>query len=262
MMKDVLYKELSKPKLKNPILVQGLPGFGQVGRLAAEHMIKELKAVKFAELISPSFPPEVFIDKDGVIRLIKNEFYSYKKGKAELIIVLGDSQATDVRGQYELSEAILEVIQKYGVKTIFTMGGYATGVLKEKPTVFGAATDSDLVKKYEKYDVIFRTDTERGSIVGVSGLVLGLGALKGIQGVCLMGETPGHPLFVDARSAEAVLQVLSKILGVKMSMAALEKRAEEIEKFRATIQEMIQKSAKGTEQQSKGTLQEQLRYIG
>ncbi len=121
-MKDVIYKEFKRPKLKNPVFVEGLPGFGQVGRLAAEHLIKELKAVKFAELISPSFPPEVFISKDGLIHLIKNEFYYYKKGGKELIILLGDSQATDVRGQYELSEAILEVVAKYKVETMFTLG--------------------------------------------------------------------------------------------------------------------------------------------
>lgn len=261
-MKDVIYKEFKKPRLKKPIFIEGLPGFGQVGRLAAEHLIKELKAEKFAELISPSFPPEVFIDKEGIIHLIKNEFYYYKKGKKEIIILLGDSQATDVRGQYELSEAILDVASKYHVETIFTLGGYATGVLKEKPTVFGAATSEKLVKKLEKDGVIFRTDTERGSIVGVSGLVLGLGALKNIPGVCLMGETPGHPLFVDAKSAEAVLEVLAKILKIKINMKALEKRAEEIEKFRETIQQMIQKASKGAEEQSKTNLQEQLRYIG
>ena len=33
-----------KPKLNNPIMIEGLPGFGQVGRLVAEHLVKEFKA--------------------------------------------------------------------------------------------------------------------------------------------------------------------------------------------------------------------------
>ena len=35
---------LKKPELKNPVLVCGLPGSGFVGKLAVEHLIKELGA--------------------------------------------------------------------------------------------------------------------------------------------------------------------------------------------------------------------------
>jgi len=262
MMQNIIYKEYLKPKLKNPVFIEGLPGFGQVGRLAAEHLVKELKAVKFAELLCTSFPPEVFIEKDGIVKLIKNEFFYSKKGGKEIIILVGDSQSTDVRGQYELSDAILDVVGKYGTKLVFTLGGYATGVLKETPSVFGAATSAELIKKHEKYGVIFRTENERGSIVGASGLIIGLAPLRNMGGICLMGETPGHPLFVDAKSAEAVLAVLGKILGIKLDMKELEERAKEIEKFRTTVQQMMQKASKGTHDKEKVAIQEQLRYIG
>lgn len=259
-MQNIIYKEYVKPKLKNPVFIEGLPGFGQVGRLAAEHLVKELKAVKFGELLCTSFPPEVFIEKDGIVKLIKNEFFYSKK--ANVIILVGDSQSTDVRGQYELSDAILDVAGKYGTKLVFTLGGYATGVLKETPSVFGAATSKELIKKYEKYGIIFRTETERGSIVGASGLIIGLAPLRDMGGICLMGETPGHPLFVDAKSAEAVLAILGKILGVKIDMKELEERAKEIEKFRTTVQQMMQKASKGAHEKEKAAIQEQLRYIG
>ena len=39
------------PKLKNPILIEGLPGIGNVGKLAIEHLIDSVGATKFAELI-------------------------------------------------------------------------------------------------------------------------------------------------------------------------------------------------------------------
>ncbi len=259
-MKNIIYNEFEKPKLKNPVFVEGLPGFGQVGRLAAEHLVKELKAVKFGELLCTSFPPEVFIEKNGIVKLIKNEFFYSKK--ANVIILVGDSQSTDVRGQYELADAILEIVSKYQTKLVFTLGGYATGVLKETPSVFGAATSDGIIKKYEKHGIIFRTETERGSIVGASGLIIGLAPQWGMEGVCLMGETPGHPLFVDAKSAEAVLAVLGKILGVKIDMKELEERAKEIEKFRTTVQQMMQKASKGAHEKEKATIQEQLRYIG
>jgi len=256
-MREVVVKEIKKPVFKKkPILIEGLPGFGQVGRVASEHLIQELKAKKFGEILSPSFPPEVFVDHDGLIHNIKNELYYDTKNS--LIILIGDSQASDIRGQHELVGAILKLCKKYKVKEIITLGGYATGTLKEKPQVFGAATSQKLIKKYSEHGIKFKVKSDRGGIVGVSGLLLGMGSAHGIDGVCLMGETPGHPLFVDAKSAEAVVLKLGRALGINISTQELKKRVVEIEKFRTTIQQMMMKAM----QQPKEESENELRYIG
>ena len=70
-----------KPKLNDPLLIEGLPGIGNVGKLAVEHLIDSINATKFAELYSKDFPPQVFINPDGTIELVKNEFYFWKKKK-------------------------------------------------------------------------------------------------------------------------------------------------------------------------------------
>ena len=36
-------KKISRPKLKNPILIEGLPGMGNVGKIAVDFMIENLK---------------------------------------------------------------------------------------------------------------------------------------------------------------------------------------------------------------------------
>ncbi len=56
-MDDIVIRYLEKPKLKNAVFVEGLPGIGNVGKLAAEHLIDELEAKKFAEIVSKHFPP-------------------------------------------------------------------------------------------------------------------------------------------------------------------------------------------------------------
>ena len=50
------FREIFSPTLENPVFVQGLPGFGNVGRIAAHLLIKFSEARPFAELYSPSFP--------------------------------------------------------------------------------------------------------------------------------------------------------------------------------------------------------------
>ena len=49
---ETTIKILEKPKMKNPILVEGLPGIGNVGRVAVGYLVAELKMVKIAELYS------------------------------------------------------------------------------------------------------------------------------------------------------------------------------------------------------------------
>jgi proteasome assembly chaperone (PAC2) family protein len=45
-------------KPENPILIEGLPGIGQVGKLVAEYMIHMLGAEKIGEIHSIYFPPQ------------------------------------------------------------------------------------------------------------------------------------------------------------------------------------------------------------
>ena len=46
-------KKLSNPRLKKPILVSGLPGVGNVGKIALDFMVDKLKAKKFMEISHP-----------------------------------------------------------------------------------------------------------------------------------------------------------------------------------------------------------------
>ena len=65
-MKNTQINVIEEVTLDNPIFIEALPGIGHVGKLAADHMIDELGATKFAEIYSPHFPPQVFVGKDGI----------------------------------------------------------------------------------------------------------------------------------------------------------------------------------------------------
>ena len=84
-------REMFKPALENPVFVQGLAGFGNVGRIAAHLLIKFCEAKPFAELYSPSFPDYVSISSKGITFLPKYEFYSAPMEKNNLIIMTGET---------------------------------------------------------------------------------------------------------------------------------------------------------------------------
>ena len=237
-MEEIVVKFAEKPELKNPIFIEGLPGVGNVGKLAAEHLIDQLKAKKFVDIYSKYFPPQVMVNDSGVIKLVNNEMYFAKRdGKhGDLIFLVGDYQGLTPDGQYELSDKVLRILKDFGVKRIFTLGGYGMGHLVRKPRVLGAATSEELVKEMKKYGVVFSRGEPGAGIVGASGLLLGLGKFYGIESVCLMGETSGY--FVDPKSAQAVLEVLAKILDVEVDFSELEAKAKQIDKITSRLKEM------------------------
>ena len=243
-MKMVTVKYIGKkPTLDNPLLIEGLPGIGNVGKLAVEHLIEEIKAKKFAEIYSKDFPPQAFINTDGTIKLVNNEFYYWKakkKDQRDLVLLTGDYQGLSSQGQYELVESILDVISDLGVKQMYTLGGYGLGYEIKNPKVLFATTDKHLVKTIKKYGAVFKKNEPGGGIIGASGLLLGLGKLRGFEGACFMGETPGY--LVDPKSAKAVLKILTKITNVEVNLSRLEEKAKEIEYIAQQLSEMESKS--------------------
>lgn len=228
-----------KPKLKTPILIEGLPGIGNVGKLAVEHLIEVMRAKKFAELYSKDFPPQVFINPDGTIKLVNNEFFYWKakrRSQRDIVFLTGDYQGLSSQGQYELAETILDVVQSLGVKQMFTLGGYGLGREIKEPKVLFATTDKSLVKEMKQYGAVFKKNEPGGGIIGASGLLLGLGKLRGMTGTCFMGETPGY--LVDPKSAKAVLRVLTKAVKLEVDLSRLEEKAREIEYIAQQLNEM------------------------
>ncbi|UCF08378.1 MAG: proteasome assembly chaperone family protein [Thermoplasmata archaeon] len=238
-MEEVIIDYIQKPEIQTPILIEGLPGVGNVGKLAAEHLIDKLDAVKFADMYSKHFPPQVLVGEDGVVRLVNNEFHYAKaqnEGSSDLIILVGDYQGMTPEGQYELAHRILELAKEFRVKMIFTLGGYGLGKMVKSPRVLGATTDKSLVEEMKNHGITFTKGEPGSGIVGASGLLLGLGKLAGIESVCLMGETSGY--FADPKAAQAVLEVLTKILHVSIDFKDLQMKAKEIDQMTTRLKDL------------------------
>jgi len=228
---DVIKKEIEKVDLKDPIYIEGLPGVGYVGKLVVDHLIKELNAKKIIEIYSKYFPPQVLIDNSSVAHLVKNEIYAWKndKGDNDLLFLAGDFQSVSSEGHYELTNAYLDIAEEYKVKRIYTIGGYGVGYILEKPSIICAVNNESLLEELRKYNVEFKEEEPGGGIVGAAGLMLGLGALRGFDGICLMGVTSGY--LVDPKSAQEVIKILCHILNIEVSLKDLEKRAEDMEEI-------------------------------
>src|SRR5271167_1534275 len=90
-------------KIRNPILVVGLPGIGSVGALVGEHLKAELGAKRMATLYSPHFIHQPIMLKSGFTALISNRFYFKQLKSNTLLLLLGDTHAPTREGQYEVN---------------------------------------------------------------------------------------------------------------------------------------------------------------
>jgi hypothetical protein len=197
------------PKLENPLFVEGLPGFGYVGKIAARLLIEFTSAKAFAELYSPTFPDYVIVNRNGICRPPRYEFYTATMGNTDFVILTGDAQPSheDLEAHYMLCDEILDFAERYGARFLVTMGGMPTP--KPAGEVYVAATSSKLAAEtVEKGAILYR----RGRIMGATGLLLGLAKNRGWKGICLLGATTG--LKADREAAFSVFKFLMKTLGI------------------------------------------------
>jgi len=239
-MRETIIEEKVKVELKNPILIEGLPGLGMVGRIVTRFLIKCLGAKKMAELYSPHFPYYVLVSKRGNVRLLRGEFFYWKNedGENDLILMTGDSQAQTIEGQYEVADSILSFAQKHGVKTIITIGGFRREVEEdEKPKVIAVSTSRDLLEKVLEAGAV--ASPSGSPIVGAAGLLLGLAKLRRMKALCLLGETRGY--LPDPKAAKSVLDVLQRILMIRLNLEGLDREIEKAERIMEKMREIGRK---------------------
>jgi uncharacterized protein (TIGR00162 family) len=236
--KETFIKELKKVDLNSPVLIEGLPGLGLVGKIAIRHLVRELKAEKFAYIYSPHFPYFVVVSKKGNVRLLRGTFYFWKNKsrKNDFVFFTGDSQAQTIEGQYEISNGILEFAEKSGVKMIVTVGGYRTEA-KDKPKVIAAATSQEFLKAAVEAGA--EVKPSGSPIVGTAGLILGLSRFKGIDALCLLAETRGY--LPDPKSAKSVLEVLQSLFGFDAGLPGLDEEIAKADKMVARLQKIEEK---------------------
>jgi uncharacterized protein (TIGR00162 family) len=233
------------------VLLEGLPGVGHVGKLAAEHLIEEGDSQRVRRLCSTHLPPQVTVDDDGTTELVGIDFHSVTIDETTLLVVTGDHQAGTNGGHYAIAEELLAIATDAGVERAYGLGGVPTGDLGGDRSVLGAVNDAAIRPGLEDAGVTFREGEPEGGIVGVSGLMLGLGSRRDLPAACLMGETSGY--LVDPKSARAVIETLETVLDIGVDYEALDDRAEEMEEVVSRMDEM---------EASAEMAEENLRYIG
>src|SRR5215203_3892209 len=158
--------------------------------------------------------------------------------KNDLILLTGDSQPVVLGSEYVLSEQILDLITKFKISNIYSLASYVTGTFVNDPKIYGTATNPEMVKSFRSFNI---STLDNGNITGMNGLILGLGKLRGIEGICLLGETSGY--VIDAKASKHLLEILNNVLGIHINMDEMNKRSKDTEILIKNLeQQMMAKS--------------------
>lgn len=257
-MDEIEIEELSTPELDAPVFIEGMPGVGLVGKLAVDQLVEELDGEPIRRVYSEHFPPGVSIEDEGRAELASMTVHALHADSRDLLVLGGDGQADETVGQYRLASAALDIAEEFDPSHIVALGGFGTGEQVQDYYVTGATgADSEEFKRTLR-DVGVRFESENGpsNIVGMSGLLVGLGARRGFDTAGLLGITPGF--HVDPASARAVLEVLQESFSFEVELDTLSEQAEQVQELLDRIQQLQQQP---TQEQTTEQSGEHLRYF-
>ncbi len=225
-----LLKTSKLPKLKNPVLIEGLPGIGNVGKVAVDFMIEEIEAKKIAEFHSNAMPHSVFVNDENLVEMPVISLYHKRSKDHDIFFIAGDAQPIDERATYEFCDAVLDFHESVKASVIITLGGIGLPSAPKKPKVFITGTGKSVIAKYaKKHPIESKLYGVVGPIIGATGLLLGLAKRRDLNGIALLAETYGHPMYLGIRGARETVKILNDEFKLGIDMKQLDREIRQLE---------------------------------
>ena len=218
--------------LDKPTLVEGLPGLGLVGTIAATYLVDKLKMEPLGYMVSDKFPPIAAIHNNIPLHPAR----IYKSKKYNMIVLLSEF-IIPLNSVYPLSEAILDWAIEKKVGKIVSLGGIV--IRGEQDEVFGIASTQALVKELNANGI---KTIKEGATTGVNGVLLAECASRNFPAVSLLAEA--KPDYMDPKGAALVIEALKRIVGLDIDTTDLVKESVELEKKMTDVLTKAKESGK------------------
>ncbi len=228
-------------KPKNPVIVHGFPGFGLVGTIATEFLIKHLEAKQIGKICSDELMPVAAVHDSKIVEPL-GIFYDKKHN---LVIIHALSAVKGL--EWKISGALLQLSKALKAKEVISLE--AIGSEEQGMKTFYYTAVENKKKTFEKMGL---QPLKEGMVMGVTGALL----LKSPALVsCLFVES--HVGLGDSKAAAKAVEILDDYLGLDVDYKPLIKAAE---KFEETLKEILEKGKKAVENKNKR--EEDLNYLG
>jgi len=224
---------LSK-KPKNPIIIEGFPGFGLVGNISTEFLIDHLHAEQIGSIKMEESSPMIAIHEGKVIHPV-GIFYD-KENNILILHAIASTQGIE----WKMAEIITQLAEDLQAREVICLEGVVGGDETDVRSFYFSNQKSS-EKKFESIKV---EKLKEGVIVGVTGALL---LEKDLPISSIFVET--HSAMPDSKAAAKIIEVLDKYLGLAVDYKPLLKQAEEFERKLKSI--IAQKNTVADEQEKK-----------
>lgn len=219
--------------LSEPVLVEGLPGAGLVGKIAADHLVDSFDMTYHAGVHCEGLPDAVVYHPDS--RELVPPVRLYADGERDLLVLQSDVPVSPSRAG-EFAGCVTGWVADNDALPV-----YLSGLPEEKepdqvPRVYGVATGG-VDGLLDGTDV--GPPPEGGLVSGPTGALLSAAARREVGALGVIAETEAR--FPDPEAARAVLKrAIEPVAGVEVETDTLVDRAEEIRRAKERIARQIQ----------------------
>lgn len=267
-------KNLKDFKPKNPVLIEGLPGIGNVAKIAVDYLIQELNAKVLASFVSYKMPHSVYVNPKGFLDAPNIELYyakvkndklkSIKNNKSktrEFLFLTGDTQPLNEESCHSFCELVSIIAKKFKVRELITFGGIGLDRIPSKPNIYSTSVD-DFKDSFKNQGVNTNMYGKVGPIIGVAGLLPVKSFNNGIKSACLLAETYNHPLFLGVNSSIKLINVLAQRYSLAINLKPISKEARHINKDFKALQEAESMEMETLDNPEAGKRTKYASYIG
>lgn len=171
-------------------MLEAVPGVGNVGKIVVDSLVDKHPSRTIGWILHPDFPPHSTLDSNGFVSPPRININSILLPDGRTIITVGGPlQPMTAAGQYEVSEAILEMASESGTPQLLVLAGLAAGTDDREIHVICA--DAEVRKNLEANDIPVSKEHPKAGMIGIAGLLISLSPLYGVPAIGLVAETIG-----------------------------------------------------------------------
>lgn len=233
--------------VSDPTLIEGFPGVGLVGKIAADHVVESLDMVHHGNVHCEDLPP--IVGYGGSDPALRTPVRLYADAERDLLVLQSDVPVAP--GGAESVAACLDDAIGDSVSAL-----YLSGIPAERneapPAVYGVATGGAEERLAE---VGLSAPPEPGIVSGPTGALLARALERGESSVGIVAES--DPQFPDPAAARAVIrEAIEPLASVEVPTDELVEHASEIRQARERLARRMQEAdADSSRAQSLGMYQ-------
>ncbi|QSG09245.1 Archaeal enzyme of ATP-grasp superfamily [Halapricum desulfuricans] len=219
--------------LEEPVLVEGLPGLGLVGKIAADHLVESYDMAHYASVHCDGLPEVAIYDADG--HGVEPPVRIHADEERNLLVLQSDIPISPSAAK-EFATCVTGWLDDRNAFPLYVSGMQRSD--EQTTDIFGLAV-AGAGEQLEGLDV--STPDERGVVSGPTGALVYHAERAGLDALGFVVEA--SPQFPDPAAARALLDtVVEPVADVEIETETLVEKAQEISEAKERLAQRMQQA--------------------